>query len=104
MARKFPPITITAGDGVSEKLLTNFCTAIYRTMGNPQNYTGENPLWQSEDPYFDSYYCIWDEFKAVFPLLTIVDPATVTELIRSLFDIPRHLGWLPDCRVSLCNG
>lgn len=25
-------------------------------MVNPQNYTGENPLWTSTEPYFDSFY------------------------------------------------
>lgn len=25
-------------------------------MVNPQDYTGENPLWKSAEPYFDSFY------------------------------------------------
>jgi hypothetical protein len=25
-------------------------------MINPQDYTGENPLWKSKEPYFDSFY------------------------------------------------
>lgn len=25
-------------------------------MINPQDYTGENPLWESSEPYFDSFY------------------------------------------------
>lgn len=25
-------------------------------------------------------------------------------MIRSLIDTKRHLGWLPDCRMSLCKG
>lgn len=37
-------------------MLTNFYTGIYRTMINPQDYTGENPLWSSKEPYFDSFY------------------------------------------------
>lgn len=35
---------------------TNFFSGYYRTMINPQNYTGENPLWASNEPYFDSFY------------------------------------------------
>lgn len=27
-----------------------------------------------------------------------------TLMIRSLIDIYRHEGWLPDCRMSLCKG
>lgn len=42
--------------GVNETFLTSFYSGIYRTMINPQNYTGENPLWTSTEPYFDSFY------------------------------------------------
>lgn len=42
--------------GVNESFVTNFFSGYYRTMINPQNYTGENPLWASNEPYFDSFY------------------------------------------------
>lgn len=45
-----------APGGVSQDLQETFWTALYRTMISPQNYTGENPLWESDKPYFDSYY------------------------------------------------
>lgn len=41
--------------GVSKELLTTFWSGLYRTFLSPQNYTGENPLWSSTEPYFDSY-------------------------------------------------
>ena len=47
---------------------------------------------------------IWDEFRAQLPLLTIIDPKTEIRLLRSLLDIYKHEGWLPDCRMSLCKG
>lgn len=40
--------------GVSEELQTTFWSGLYRTMLSPQNYTGENPLWNSTEPYYDS--------------------------------------------------
>ena len=52
---KLSPITVATA-GVNQSLVTNFYSGIYRTMINPQNYTGENPLWQSSEPYFDSFY------------------------------------------------
>jgi putative alpha-1,2-mannosidase len=64
-------------------------------MVNPQDYTGENPLWESDEPYFDSFYCIWDLFRSQMPFMTIMDPGTVTLMIRSLIDTYRHEGWLP---------
>lgn len=42
--------------GVDDDLLRSFWSGIYRTMISPQNYTGENPLWESSEPYFDSFY------------------------------------------------
>lgn len=52
---KLSTISVTSG-GADDDMLTSFYTAIYRTMMSPQNYTGENPLWQSSIPYFDSFY------------------------------------------------
>lgn len=43
-------------DGVSSDFLTSFYSGMYRTMLSPQDYTGENPLWESMEPYYDSYY------------------------------------------------
>ncbi|KAL1644969.1 hypothetical protein SLS58_004040 [Diplodia intermedia] len=101
--QKLSPIQVST-TGVDRDLLVNFYSGIYRTFVNPQDYTGENPLWQSEEPYFDSFYCIWDLFRSQLPFLTIVDPEQVTRMVRSLIDTYRHVGWLPDCRMSLNKG
>jgi putative alpha-1,2-mannosidase len=53
--QKLRPIRVSTR-GINETTLTNFYSGIYRTMINPQNYTGENPLWSSKEPYFDSFY------------------------------------------------
>jgi putative alpha-1,2-mannosidase len=52
---KLSPIIVSTS-GVQVSALKNFYSGIYRTMVNPQDYTGENPLWQSSEPYFDSFY------------------------------------------------
>jgi len=49
-------------------------------------------------------FSIWDLFRSQLPFLTIIDPTAVTEMIRSLIDTYRHVGWLPDCRMSLNKG
>ncbi|KAK3318758.1 glycoside hydrolase family 92 protein [Apodospora peruviana] len=100
---KLSPIKVST-NGINKSIVTNFYSGIYRTFINPQNYTGENPLWSSSEPYFDSFYCIWDLFRSQLPFLTIVDPTTVEQMIRSLIDTYRHVGWLPDCRMSLNKG
>lgn len=102
-SEKLDVIAVSAG-GASDSLQETFWSGIYRTMISPQDYTGENPLWKSTEPYFDSFYCIWDSFRAQHPLLTILDPTQQTRMVRSLIDIYRHEGYLPDCRMQLSKG
>ncbi|KAI1813662.1 family 92 glycosyl hydrolase [Poronia punctata] len=101
---KLSPIVVSTGGGVDEKQVRNFYSGIYRTMVNPQNYTGENPKWNTGEPYFDSFYCLWDSFRSQIPFLTILDPASVEQMIRSLIDTYRHEGWLPDCHMTFSKG
>lgn len=100
---KLSPITVDT-KGVDASLVKSFYSGVYRTMVNPQNYTGENPLWHDGEPYFDSFYCIWDLFRTQFPLLTILDPSAVEQMTRSLISTYEHDGWLPDCRMSFSRG
>ncbi|KAI1331563.1 glycoside hydrolase family 92 protein [Xylariaceae sp. FL0255] len=101
---KISPIQVSTGGGVNQSQITNFYSGVYRTMVNPQNYTGENPRWNTGEPYFDSFYCLWDGFRSQLPFLTILDPSSVEQMIRSLIDTYRHEGWLPDCHMSFSKG
>ncbi|KAJ6104855.1 glycoside hydrolase family 92 protein [Penicillium sp. IBT 16267x] len=101
--KKFDVVSLNV-TGVDSSIQTTFWSGIYRALISPQDYTGENPLWESSEPYYDSYYCIWDSFRSVHPLITLLDPYSQTQMVRSLIDIYRHEGWLPDCRMSLCKG
>lgn len=100
---KLDVISIEEG-GVGSVFPTAFWSGVYRAMISPQDYTGENPLWQSGEPYYDSFYCIWDSFRSIHPLITLLDPHSQTLMVRSLLDIYVHQGWLPDCRMSFCKG
>lgn len=100
---KLSPINVIPG-GVDKDMLRAFWSGVYRTMLSPQDLTGENPLWESEEPYFDSFYCLWDAFRAQHPFLTVVDPQAQSRMVRSLLDTYKHEGWLPDCRMTLCKG
>lgn len=52
---KLAPIRIRSG-GASQDLVKSFWSGAYRNMISPQNYTGENPHWDTGRPYFDSFY------------------------------------------------
>jgi putative alpha-1,2-mannosidase len=45
-----------------------------------------------------------EQYRSATPLLHILQPTFYEELIRSLIDIWRHGGWLPDARSSFQNG
>jgi len=79
-------------------------TALYHTMLMPVDRTGENPLWNSTEPYYDDYYAIWDTFRTSSPLLTLIAAQRQTEIVRALVDLYRHEGWLPDARSGNYNG
>ncbi len=95
------PISI---EEASHDDLIQFYTALYHCMLMPTDRNGENPLYQSQEPYYDDYYTIWDTFRTSFPLLTLVAEKRQSEIVRSLVDIYRHEGWLPDGRSGNYNG
>lgn len=66
-----------------EDMLKNFYSGIYRTMINPQNYTGVVPVVDAETIYFDSFY--WFVPLSPFPLHPLAD----------MNPLSQHLGPLP---------
>lgn len=70
----------------------------------PSNRTGENPLWESSEPYYDDIVTLWDLFRSATPLIQILQPVAYEEEIRSMIDIWRHDGYMPDGRSSNFNG
>lgn len=100
---KLSPISIDT-TGVDEHHLRSFWSGIYRAFMSPQDYTGENQLWDSDEPYFDSWYCLWDTFRVVHPFYMLVDTVSQSRMVRSLLDVFKHEGWLPECRMSFCKG
>lgn len=53
---KLSSIAVSTSSGVDTSLITNFYSGIYRTMVNPQNYTGVNPIASADEIWFDSFY------------------------------------------------
>ncbi|KAL9587986.1 MAG: hypothetical protein Q9203_003197 [Teloschistes exilis] len=87
----------------SEKLGL-FYSSLYGMNLMPSNRTGENPLWESSEPYYDDIVTLWDLFRSATPLIQILQPVAYEEQIRSMIDIWRHDGYMPDGRSSNFNG
>ena len=90
--------------GESDSQRRQLYTAMYHIMLMPTDRTGENPDWQSSEPYYDDFYCIWDTFRTSSPLLTLISPDRQRDIIRALVDIYRHTGYMPDARSGNDNG
>jgi predicted alpha-1,2-mannosidase len=72
----------------------------------PSNLTGENPGWTSptNEPYYSDIFTLWDTHRCHTSLFQIVQPVAYEEFVRSLIDIWRHEGYMPDARSSNYNG
>ena len=81
-----------------------FATGLYHSMLMPVDRTGENPVWLTTGPTYDDFYCIWDTFRSSTPLLTLVAPKRVTNILQSLMDIQDHDGFFPDGRAGNYSG
>ncbi|KAF2856655.1 glycoside hydrolase family 92 protein [Plenodomus tracheiphilus IPT5] len=79
-------------------------SSLYGMFLIPSNRTGENPSWTSPEPYYDDVFTLWDTHRCHTSLFHIVHPTAYEEFLRSLIDIWRHDGFMPDARSSNYNG
>jgi len=91
-------------EGGTEAQLKIFYTALYHSHFMPHDLTGENVWWESGEPHYEDFYCIWDTFRTLHPLLTLIQPERQRDMLRSLIDTYRHTGWMPDARIAGANG
>lgn len=91
-------------ESANDDLKKVFYTAMYHTMLMPTDRTGENPKWNSGEPYYDDFYAIWDTYRATNPLLTLIQPKREAAIVRSLIDIYNYEGYMPDSRSGNYTG
>ena len=91
-------------EGGTEKQKSIFYTALYRCHVMPHDLTGENVWWKSDAPHYEDFYTLWDTFRTLHPLFTLIEPERQTAMVQSLLDTYMHTGWLPDARIAGANG
>ena len=94
-------ITTTSTNATNLELLY---TSLYFMNLLPTNQTGENPGWTSSEPYYSDEFTLWDLFRCSTALLHVLQPVVYEAYIRSLIDIWRFDGYMPDARSSNYNG
>lgn len=90
-------------EGGSEEQKTIFYTALYHTLIHPnilQDVNGMYPLMESgengttsRDRY--TVFSLWDTYRNVHQLLTLVYPEKQTDMLNSMVEMYREWGWLP---------
>jgi predicted alpha-1,2-mannosidase len=97
----FAKVQISASNKTDRKLLYS---SLYGMFLIPSNRTGENPEWNGTEPYYDDVFTLWDTHRCHTSLFHIIQPNAYEEFIRSLIDIWRYDGFMPDARSSNFNG
>ncbi|KAF2713836.1 glycoside hydrolase family 92 protein [Pleomassaria siparia CBS 279.74] len=70
----------------------------------PSERVGENPLWENEEPYWDDFYTMWDLFRNQVSLWHLIQPSYYESMIRSLIEMFKNEGFMPDGRSGNYNG
>jgi len=91
-------------ESTNEVEKTKFYTALYHTMLQPTDRTGENPLWTNNIPYYDDFFAIWDTYRTNGPLMSLIAPGREAQIVNSLIDMYEHEGYMPDARSGNSTG
>lgn len=90
-------------EGGTEEQKTVFYTALYHTLIHPnllQDVNGQYPVMESDEILTtkgDRYtvFSLWDTYRNVHQLLTLLYPERQLQMVRSMLDMYREHGWLP---------
>ncbi|KAJ7472327.1 glycosyl hydrolase family 92-domain-containing protein [Mycena galericulata] len=79
-------------------------SSMYRAALVPANLTDENPYWDSPYPFYDAFFCSWDTFRTVHPLLSLLSPVEWSQIVNAYVDGWRNTGYIPECRSNTKAG
>lgn len=90
-------------DGGTTEQKTIFYTALYHTLLHPnilQDVNGQFPAMESNEIRTTTgnrytVFSLWDTYRNLHPLMTLVYPERQTDMIRTMLDMYREHGWLP---------
>ncbi|MBQ2436378.1 MAG: GH92 family glycosyl hydrolase [Bacteroidaceae bacterium] len=90
-------------EGGSPDQQTIFYTALYHSLIHPSiisDVNGEYPKMESGDTGKTDHtrytvFSLWDTYRNLHPLLTLVYPERQTDMLRSLVGMYKESGWLP---------
>ncbi len=99
-------VQVTGGKDTTR---TIFYTALFHSLFQPTDMTEADGVYtngadgtDSVDSaqgwtYYSDDWCMWDTFRTLHPLGTLVEPEIRSDVVRSLLAIYERGGWLPKC-------
>lgn len=90
-------IAVQGGSDADQKL---FYTSLYHSLVMPRDRTGDNPNWDSPEPYWDDHYAVWDTWRTAMPLRMLIDRDSLRGIVRSFVDRHEHGGRVADAFVA----
>lgn len=79
---------------------TQFYTAFYHLHVTPNDWTGEAPERYADATYYENILCMWDTFRTVNPLLTLIEPKIQADIVNSIIGYYTHDGWTGDAHSA----
>jgi len=105
---KMNKITVQGGN-IDEK--TIFYTALYHSMLAPNMYSDidyryrghDNNIYKDDSFQMHTVFSLWDTFRTLHPLFTIIEQKKTNDLINSMLDMYKHDGLLPVWELAACE-
>ena len=69
--------------GLDEEGTRLFYAHLFHAFVQPRDRTGDLAGWEDGEPAWDEHYTLWDTWRTVFPLMALLDPATVAGCVNS---------------------
>ncbi len=106
--KQLDKIEVSGGSREQRKV---FYSALYHSFLAPNissdfdhRYRGhDNKIHKSESFKMHTVFSLWDTFRALHPLFTIVQREKTTDLINSMLDMYKHDGLLPVWELAACE-
>lgn len=69
--------------GISAAEARKLYTALFHSLIQPRNRTGDPAGWAVDEAFWDDQYTPWDTWQTLYPLLDIVSPSSVASIVNS---------------------
>lgn len=94
--------------GGTRTLEQTFYTALYHCLLDPSVFSDDNGQYEGFDGRVHqargrtqyTNFSEWDIYRSEIPLLSMIDPSQVSDMVQSLVDDSSQAGWLPKWAVA----